>query len=237
MAVLRHRGCSPTSCRRARSARPSPRRPRRRPRSGSCGCAGPAPRRSARGPCRRGRRTGGGGPARAPRSRRSAGRSGHRAAAPGSARPPATSARSSPAAARAPARPGLRFPRSPGRGDRAPIGRPRTACPADGRRRPSSPRATGRDGRTSRNTAARLRGGAAALRRLAAKLSPSSGICGTPLIVSGGAMPTVSSSVGVRSLAWQNWWRSSPRAGRPFGQLRSPADRGCRRRGCSACSA
>ena len=60
--------------------------------------------------------------------------------------------------------------------------------------------------------------GALAFSMLAAKLAPSSGCCGTPAITSGALRPIRSSSVGTMSLAWQNWWRSSPRAAMPFGQ-------------------
>jgi hypothetical protein len=46
--------------------------------------------------------------------------------------------------------------------------------------------------------------GALARARLPAKLVPSISICLTPLITLGGLTPTTSSSVGARSLAWQN---------------------------------
>ncbi len=153
------------------------------------------------------------------RSRRSAGRSGRPAAAPGAPRPrchhssisrlqPLGLARGQVVASR----------RSRGRGGTAPSCRPRTACPAGGRPPPSSRRATARGGRTSRNTAARRCGGADGIVQAGARSSrPRSASAPRPAIAAGGVdADQHRSRVGARSLAWQNWWRTSPRAAMPL---------------------
>ena len=64
-----------------------------------------------------------------------------------------------------------------------------------------------------------LRGaGASASSKVGRSEAPSIGCCGTPSTSSGGAMPTASRMVGSRSMAWQNWLRTCPRAAMPFGQ-------------------
>jgi hypothetical protein len=54
--------------------------------------------------------------------------------------------------------------------------------------------------------------------KVAAKLAPSSGRCGTPATTSGIVVPATSSSVAATSIAWTYWCRTSPRAENPAGQ-------------------
>ena len=197
--------------------RPSP---RRRPRSGSCGRARRARPRSARGPCRRGRRT-----ARAVPWKRAAfsAKRGPKRSSSGSTL--CASACFHHSAIIASSRSGSCRARSLGLREIAiemvelPGVVLERRARADGTPPPSSRPARARGGRTSRNiaaapsTARRRRGGSAA------KLTPSIGCCAhagdRPRARS---TPTTSSRVGTRSLAWQNCCRSSPRAAMPFGQ-------------------
>ena len=49
-------------------------------------------------------------------------------------------------------------------------------------------------------------------------LTPSIGCCSIPLTTVGWGMPAASRIVGLTSITWWNWERTSPRAAKPLGQ-------------------
>ena len=141
---------------------------------------------------------------------------GRRAAARRGARPPPTTGRPAPSARSGSRRGQVVVLREVlGRGGRAPSGRRRTAVPASWwvtafqpsfqmPRWPSISKYCG--------PRASWRAGSA---KAGARLTPCTGICGTPATTSGGAMPSASRMVGAMSMAWQNWSRVSPAAFSP----------------------
>ena len=143
---------------------------------------------------------------------------------------------SAPPAARAAARPGRRSRRSPRRGGRAPRRPRRTACPAGGRPPPSSRPARGRGGRTSRSTAAAPRG-AVGVGEASGEGSRPRAALRTPAMTVWRLDPDQLEQGRHEVAGVAEAWRSLAVGRDPLGQHRRPADRGCRRRGCSACSA
>ena len=126
--------------------------------------------------------------------------------------------------------------RNPGRDERAPTCRSRTACPADDRPPPSSRPCQCRDGRTSRNIAPRSLTAPRRRRSTAQSSRPRSAFARTPAISAGGVDADQFEQGRHEIAGMDELMAQLAPAPRSASANASRTDRGCRRHGCSACS-